>query len=134
MSAEPINAALDRPAGTWSAFAALLASSGTIVCCALPAALSALGAGAAMSSLVAAVPQIVVLSEHKDLIFSVTAVMLAIAGWLQWRNRFAPCPLEPRLRDACVRTRRWSRNTFFAALAINLVGAWFAYIQPLLTA
>jgi hypothetical protein len=126
--------AVQRPGGLWSAFGALLASSGTIVCCALPAALSTLGAGAAMSSLVAAFPQIVVLSEYKDVIFGVTALLLAIAGWLQWRNRFAPCPIDPQLRSACLRTRRWSLNAFYAAVAINLTGAWFAYVQPLLAA
>ena len=38
---------------------ALLASSGTLICCALPALLVAVGAVAALSSLVSAVPQLV---------------------------------------------------------------------------
>ena len=45
--------------GFWSSLAALFASTGTLVCCALPAVLVALGAGAALSSLVAVFPQIV---------------------------------------------------------------------------
>jgi hypothetical protein len=59
---------------------ALFASSGTLVCCALPALLVAVGAGAALSSLVSAVPQLVWISEHKLGVFSFAAVMLAFAG------------------------------------------------------
>ena len=43
----------------WSSVLSLFASSGTLVCCALPALLVALGAGAALSSLVSVFPQVV---------------------------------------------------------------------------
>jgi len=121
-------------AGAWGAFAALLASSGTLVCCALPALLVALGAGAVLSSLVAAVPQLVWLSEHKALVFGFAALMLAVAGALQWRQRHAPCPIDPSLRDACLRTRRTSRRVYAVSVALFAVGAWFAFVQPLLSA
>ena len=122
--------AADPGRGSWSAWAALAASSSTIVCCALPAALTALGAGAALSSLVSAVPQMVLLSEHKRIVFTATALMLAIAGWLQWRARLAPCPIDPALRHACQRTRRWSRVSYAASLALFATGTWFAFVQP----
>jgi copper chaperone CopZ len=57
--------------GFWSSWAALLASSGTLVCCALPALFVAVGAGAALSSLVSTVPQLVWLSENKEPLFVV---------------------------------------------------------------
>jgi hypothetical protein len=111
---------------------ALFASSGTLVCCALPALLVAVGAGAALSSLVSAVPQLVWISEHKLGVFSFAAVMLAFAGALQWRNRNAPCPVDPALRDACLRTRKVSLHVYLLSLALFLIGGWFAFIQPLL--
>ncbi|HSV45392.1 MAG TPA: hypothetical protein VLJ58_06335, partial [Ramlibacter sp.] len=77
-------------AGFWTSLATLLASSGTLVCCALPALLVALGAGAALSALVAAVPQLVWLSEHKEALFAFAGLMLAAGGALQWANRHAP--------------------------------------------
>lgn len=117
-------------AGAWSSLAALLASSGTLVCCALPALLVALGAGAALSSLVAAVPQLVWLSEHKAAVFGFAAAMLAAAGALQWRNRRAPCPLDPALRDACLRTRTWSWWLYLASVLLFLTGALFAFALP----
>lgn len=116
--------------GAWSSLAALLASSGTLVCCALPALLVALGAGAALSSLVAAVPQLVWLSEHKAAVFGFAAAMLAGAGALQWRNRHAPCPIDPALRSACLRTRAWSRRLYLTSVALFVIGALFAFVLP----
>jgi len=120
--------------GAWSSFVALLASSGTLVCCALPALLVTLGAGAVLSSLVAAVPQLVWLSEHKALVFGFAALILTVAGALQWRQRHAPCPIDPSLREACLRTRRLSRRVYAVSLALFAVGTWFAFVQPLLSA
>jgi ribose/xylose/arabinose/galactoside ABC-type transport system permease subunit len=113
-----------------AALAALFASTGTLVCCALPALLVALGAGAALSSLVSAVPQLVWVSEHKDLVFTFAAVMLATAGALQWLNRSAPCPTDPALRNACLRTRSLSRRVYVASVALFAIGAWFAFAAP----
>lgn len=116
----------------WSSLATLFATSGTLVCCAIPAMLVAVGAGAALSSLVAVFPQVVWLSEHKEALFAVAGAALAASGWIQWRNRTAPCPVEPRLRDACLRTRATSRRVYAVSLAFYLVGGWFAFVQPLL--
>src|SRR6187200_1056050 len=52
-----VHAPLRRNLGL--ATAALLASSGTLVCCVLPALMVALGAGAALAGLVTAVPQLI---------------------------------------------------------------------------
>ena len=57
-----------------------LASSGTLVCCALPALFVTVGAGAALSSLVSAVPQLVWLSENKEPLFVCRTAQLLPAG------------------------------------------------------
>jgi hypothetical protein len=118
----------------WSAWLSLLASSGTLVCCALPALLVMMGAGAALSGLVAAVPQIVWLSEQKALVFGVAGTLMLAGGVLQWRNRHAPCPLDPQLRAACLRTRRWSLGVYLVSLALLAIGAAFAFVLPVLMA
>ena len=110
----------------------LFASGSTLVCCALPALLVALGAGAALSSLVSAVPQLVWLSEHKVGLFTGVAVMLALSGFMQWRARSLPCPVDPALAAACTRTRKFSNRVYLFSLSIYLVGAWFAFIAPLI--
>ena len=119
-----------RRTGFAAAWLSLFASSGTLVCCALPALLVALGAGAALSSLVIAVPQLVWVSEHKGAVFGVAGLMLAAAGAVQWRNRTAPCPIDPALRDACLRTRRLSLRVYLLSLALFAVGGWFAFAAP----
>lgn len=119
----------NRP-GLWASIASLFASSSTLVCCALPALLVGVGAGAALSSLVSAVPQLVWLSEHKEALFSFAGLMLVASGVLQWRNRFAPCPIDPVLRQSCLRTRKAATRMWGVSVAIYAVGGWFAFVQP----
>ena len=115
-----------------SALLSIFTSSGTLVCCALPVLLVSVGAGAALSSLVAVFPQIVWLSEHKDALFAVAAVTLVVAGAMQWRARSAPCPVDPALRAACLQGRRWSRRLYLVSVLVFGTGGFFAYLAPLL--
>lgn len=124
------NAPLRRNVGV--AALALVASGGTLVCCVLPAAMVALGAGAALAGLVTAVPQLVWLSEHKAGVFGLAFAMLAVSGAMLWRARRLPCPADPRLARACRRLRRFSVVLWAAALACTTLGATFAFVLPLL--
>ncbi|NBV72395.1 MAG: hypothetical protein EBR60_10230 [Burkholderiaceae bacterium] len=116
----------------FSSLVTLFASSSTLVCCAIPALLVSLGAGAALASLVAVFPQIVWISENKEIIFLISTVLMLIGGIVQWRNRYAPCPIDPKLRQACLRTRKFSLGIYLISLALLMIGGWFAFIQPLL--
>ena len=120
-----------RLGSVFTAWFTLLASSGTLLCCALPALLVTLGAGAALSSLVAAVPGLVWVSEYKGAVFGFAGAVLVISGALQWRSRFLPCPIEPHLRQACLRTRSTSARVYALSLTVFAVGGWFAFVQPL---
>lgn len=113
-----------------SAGAALLLSSGTLVCCVLPALLVALGAGATLAGLVTAVPQLVWLSEHKVLVFGSAGFALAAAGWAQWRARSLPCPADAQLARLCARTRRIATVTYAIAVLSYLSGVLFAFVLP----
>lgn len=131
MSADGIT---ESRSSLWTSVASLFATSGTLVCCAIPALLVALGAGAALSSLVAVFPQIVWLSEHKEAVFGFAGLMMAASGALQWRNRHAPCPTDPALRQACLRTRKLSLVVYAVSVGFYLLGGWFAFVQPWLSA
>lgn len=122
----------DTKTSFFSSLITLFASSSTLVCCAIPALLVSLGAGAALASLVAVFPQIVWISENKEIIFFISAVLMLIGGIVQWRNRYAPCPIDPKLREACLRTRKVSFGIYLMSLALLMIGGWFAFIQPLL--
>jgi hypothetical protein len=106
----------------------LFASMSTLVCCALPALMVALGAGAAMAGLISAAPQLVVLSEYKVPLFIFAGGMLAFSGVLRHRNRYAPCPADPELARACRRLRRMSAWVFGASVMLYLVGFFFAFV------
>ena len=118
--------------GRWLAFLSLFTSTGTLICCALPAMLVALGAGAALSTLISKVPGLVWISEYKEAVFFFAGVMLTVSGWLQWRSRFAPCPVDAAQRNACLRTRRSSAMVYGASVLVFMVGGFFAFILPLL--
>lgn len=109
---------------------ALASSGSTLVCCALPALLVSLGAGAALASLVTAIPGLVWISKHHTLVFLGAGGLLAIGAWLQMRQ--ATCPLDASLAAACARSKRISRVTFGVAVVAYGIGLFFAYILPML--
>lgn len=115
------------------AFGTLLAATGTLLCCVLPAVLVSLGAGAALVGLVTAIPQLVWLSEHKVAVFAIAGLMLLAGGGMLWRARRLPCPVEPEAARSCTRLRRISAWMYAAALASFLLGAMFAFALPVLS-
>lgn len=122
------NAPLRRNVGV--ALLTLIASSGTLICCVLPAVMVALGAGAALAGLVTAVPQLVWLSEHKSAVFGMVFAMLALSGVLLWRARALPCPADPALAHTCARLRRVSVALWSFALLSTIAGSAFAFVLP----
>ena len=126
-----MNVPLKRNAGL--AMAALLASSGTLVCCVLPAVMVALGAGATLAGWVSAIPQLIWLSERKALVFGVALALLAIAGFAIANGRRMPCPADPALARACVRLRRFSAIIYAGALVAFLLSCGYAFVLPALT-
>jgi hypothetical protein len=107
---------------------ALLSSLGTLLCCALPALLVSIGAGAVMASLVTTVPQVVWLSEHKIGLFTFAAIMLVISGVTTYINRHAPCPVDPVQAKSCRRVRRFAASILVMSLVFYAVGFYFAFI------
>ena len=127
---EAANASLRRNLGV--AMLALIASSGTLVCCVLPAVMVAVGAGAVLAGLVSNVPQLIWLSLHKGLVFGFAAAMLAVSGGLLWNARRLPCPADSRLALACARLRRSSLIVWGVAVGFTALGALFAFVLPVL--
>ena len=112
-------------------YLSLFTSSGTIICCALPALLVSMGAGAVLSSFIAVFPQLVILSIYKIPIFTGAFIMLIIAGILQYYSRGLPCPTDKKQAYACVQTRKVSMIIYFTSVGIFIIGLLFAFIIPL---
>lgn len=115
---------------SWIQTLTLLCSSSTLICCALPALLVTVGAGAALAGFLSAFPQLIWFSTHKTALFVVSGIMLSMAGLLQYRQRYAPCPIEPDAARACRRARRTSMMIYTMSLTIYLIGFSFAYVLP----
>ena len=105
----------------------LFASTSTLLCCALPALLVTVGAGAVMAGIASNVPGYVWLTERKVLLFVLSGVMLAVAATMRWRSRHAPCPADPAEARACARLRRASGWLLYSSVAVYLVGGFFAF-------
>ncbi len=118
---------------SFSAYLGLFTSVSTLLCCALPALLVSLGLGASMITLTKAIPQITWIGEHKNYVFSFAFLMLLISSVLTYKNRNAPCPIDPKLREACLRGRKYSKNVLILGWLLLSVGFFFAYLAQLLT-
>lgn len=110
----------------------LFTSSSTLICCALPATLVAIGSVATLTSLISQFPQLIWISEHKPLVFDLAGGMLLLAGVLQWRARSLPCPTDPQLAALCTKTRKQSLWIYVFSVALFLIGAFFAFVAPFL--
>jgi hypothetical protein len=104
----------------------LLGSLTTLVCCVLPAVLVTLGAGATLVGLLRAFPQLVWLSIHKEWVFAVAGLLLAIGGIALLRARHLPCPVDPDAARACKQLRRASAAIYAFALLLFSMAVAFA--------
>jgi len=110
----------------------LFMTTGTLVCCALPITLVTLGMGATMASLVTAAPFLVTLGQYKVLVFSVSALLIAVSAWLMYRpGRY--CPTDPQLAEVCNRTQRWNRRVVWFSGILWSIGFFAAYLSLPLT-
>ena len=84
--------------------------------------------GAVMAGLIEAVPGIVWLGKYKAWVFGFAGLAIAFAGWMQWRARSLPCPIDPKLARACARLRAVSWGIWWVSLVLFLVGGYFAFV------
>ena len=109
---------------------ALLASSSTLICCALPALLVLLGAGASLANFITIFPFFIVLSKHKILISIIATVTLSLAGYLNYKTYHMPCPADPRLGKQCMQTRKRSVYIYIISVFIFIFATIFTYVLP----
>lgn len=105
-----------------------LTSTSTLFCCALPALFVTLGLGSTFASMMSTFPQLVWLSENKTYLFIGSGILLSIGGYMQWKSRRAPCPIDPQLRQLCMSSRKWGFVVYLISLGIFLIGFSFSYL------
>lgn len=117
---------------TFLPLVSLFTSAGTLLCCALPALLVSIGAGAVLAGVVSTAPWLVALSRYKVWLFLAAGGLLLVAGIAQWRARNAPCPTDAAQVKICMRLRRVSHWLYGGSVVLYVVGAFFAFIAPIL--
>lgn len=113
-------------------FVSLFLSLGTLVCCAIPALLVALGLGATLAATISAFPQIVWLSEHKGFVFGAAGTLLTAAVLAQRSTQQVSCPTDAELGAACKSSRRAFGPLLGLSCLLYLTGAFFAFLAPLI--
>ena len=106
----------------------LFTSVGTLLCCALPALLVTLGAGAALAGFISVAPWITVISKYKVVVFVIAGILLALSSYFLWVNRNAPCPADEKQAKACMFLRKFSLYTVSISTVIYLIGFFFAFL------
>ena len=102
-----------------------------MLCCALPALLISLGAGAVMAGLTSAIPGLMWLSAQKNALFIAAGALLAVSSIVGWRQRSAPCPTDPERAANCLQLRRFNARLLTTSWLAYGCGLFFAYIWVL---
>ncbi len=105
----------------------LFASSGTLICCALPIILVSLGLGATVAALTSDFPLLVTIAEYKTWVFVGSGGLLLMSGWLMYRSGRA-CPTEPELARLCQKTQTWNRRIYWTSITLWGIGFSAAYL------
>ncbi len=114
----------------------LFTSVGTLLCCALPSLLVLFGLGASVASLLSFMPWLIVLSQHKQLTFTISGVLIG----LSFMNMYYVAPrlgrqqCNPGNPSACDDASKFSRVLLWISACLYAVGFFVAYVLgPILT-
>lgn len=107
-------------------FLALFTSTGTLLCCALPATITAIAGGAALVSFTTTFPWLIEIAAEKSWIFLVSGLMITLSGILIFRPKGrVACSLTGK--DGCAVAGKVTKIVFWFSLGMYTVGAFFAY-------
>lgn len=113
----------------------LFTSTGTLLCCALPALLVSLGMAAVVVSAVSTFPWLIPLTRHKEWVFLGAGAMIALNFYLVYRpQKQLACDVEAG-PSGCEVAGNWNRVVLWLSAVIYTVGLFMAYLAlPLLKA
>jgi mercuric ion transport protein len=110
-----------------ASFLALFTSTGTLLCCALPATIAAFAGGAAVASFVSTFPWLIPLSENKGWIFLGSGLMILLSTVLVFRPQgTVACSITGG--EGCEIAGRFTKIVLGLSITIFLIGAFSAYL------
>jgi peptidoglycan/LPS O-acetylase OafA/YrhL len=111
-----------------TAFLTLFTSLGTLVCCAIPALLVALGAGSALAGVVSTFPQLIWLTKHKLWIFGIGGILILIALFARNVVRSQTCPTDQKTN--CEATKETTDWMLWTSIFLYIIGSFVSLILP----
>ena len=93
-------------------FFSLFGSLSTLLCCALPVTLVSIGMGATFASITASFPQVIWLTERKEVLFIITGILLVISFIMMKRSENLACPIDVNQRQACQTSKSFSEKVY----------------------
>ena len=108
----------------------LFTSVSTLLCCALPSLLVAVGMGAVVAGLASDIPWLFSLSKYKGWTFLVAGIMIGFNFWLFYgRKREQACEIDENGNEtACDTAARWSKGILWFSFALYVLGLFSAYL------
>ena len=113
--------------GTSFSWLTLFASTGTLLCCALPIILVSLGFGTAVAAITSSIPVLITLSQYKVWLFIISGVLLAGSAWFIWRAS-RKCPIDPLAANLCQHAQKWNRRIWILAGTIWCIGFFASFV------
>ena len=104
----------------------LFTSTGTLICCVLPATVAAIAGGASVAAMISTFPFLITLSTYKDWIF-VIAGLLIVLNWILVRRPSSKLACSLTGGDGCELTGRFSQMMLLMSMIIYGIGAFFSY-------
>ncbi|MEX0647477.1 MAG: hypothetical protein WEA56_10060 [Balneolaceae bacterium] len=120
----------ETPGNSWqqsfSSFLALFTSTGTLICCAIPALVVAVAGGSALVSLLSSFPWLVTLSKYSLWIFLIAGIMIVFSGILIFRPKGSvACTISGG--NGCNVAGRFQKIMFWISAIIYSIGLFAAY-------
>ena len=110
--------------------ASLFTSVSTLLCCALPSLLVAIGMGAMVAGLVSDFPTLIWLSKYKEWTFLGVGLLIGFNFWLFYgRRRNQACEIDEYGKETpCDTAARWSRIILWISFGLYTLGLFSAYL------
>ena len=108
----------------------LFASASTLICCGLPSLFVLVGAGASFATLVTTFPLMIEISKYKVYISLGAFIMICLAGYVNYRTRKLPCPIDTAAAKTCMQTRKRSRLIYYFSIVLFVSASTLTYVLP----
>ncbi|MFH6983333.1 hypothetical protein [Marinoscillum luteum] len=110
--------------------ASLFTSVSTLLCCALPSLLVAVGMGAVVAGMVSDFPALIWLSKYKEWTFLGAGILIGFNFWLFYgRKRDQACEIDEFGNETpCDTAARWSKIILWISFGLYTLGLFSAYL------